>query len=137
MRVVILSGGGSEARAGANAGCLSLEHLMTRIAPVRALPPAGAADDPAMIFDPPGAAEGVTLSLALSHTDLIGAADAAQCGEGVIVRSIFSLVGFCHLLKAMREGVAVVLQTPFEPGHRLSFSTTRRPDAWLPLLEVG
>jgi len=137
MRVVILSGGGCEARAGANAGCLSLEHLMTRIAPVRALLPAGAADDPAMIFDSPGAVEGVTLPFALSHADLIDAADSAQPGEGVIVRSIFSLVGFCHLLKAMREGVTVALQAPFEPGHRLSFSAARRPGAWLPFLEVG
>jgi acyl-CoA synthetase (AMP-forming)/AMP-acid ligase II len=109
VRVVLLSGGG---RASVGVNCISFEDIVNRIGSAREIPPAGSREDAALVLS--GFNDGdehAAAPIMLTHGELIAAAEAAEPGVGLTLRSFFSFAGFCHLVQAIRLGATVVLDT--------------------------
>ena len=132
VRLVLLNGPGAPA-AGAN--CLSVGELIARLGPAHALPAAGTADDTAMVLGKLGAREDVRRPVSLSHGELAAGAESTAPRQGVVLRSIFTFAGFCHLAQAIRTGVTVVLEAPFEPRRRSARMLLPDQDVFIPVLD--
>lgn len=133
VRVVVLSGGG---RGGVGANCVSLEDIVDRIGSTRTALPGGVGEDAAIVLgDLHDGGEDAPITL--THAELIAAADAAEPSEGLTLRSIFSFAGLCHLVKAVRLGITVVLDVPGEGWRAHEVRLPGLAAGFLPVMTVG
>lgn len=132
VRLVLLNGAGPPP-AGAN--CLSVSDLIAGWGSARVLPTAGTTDDAAMVLGTLGAREDARRPVTLSHGELAAGAESTAPRPGVVLRSIFTFAGFCHLAQAIRTGVTVVLEAPFEPHRRSARTLLSDQDVFIPILD--
>jgi acyl-CoA synthetase (AMP-forming)/AMP-acid ligase II len=127
--VVLLNGPGA-ARAGTR--CVSISDLLVRLGAPRSLPAAGTSDDAALVLASLDARAEVKRPMTLSHGELAAGAECTAPRHGFVLRSIFTFAGFCHLAEAIRTGVTVVLDAPFEPLRRSVRVPVHGPGAAIP-----
>ena len=132
IRLVLLNGPGAPA---ASANCLSVSDLIARLGSPHSLPSVGTSDDTAMVLGNLGAGEDTRRPVTLSHGELAAGAESTAPRHGVILRSIFTFAGFCHLAEAIRTGVTVVLEAPFEPRRRSGRTLLPDQDVRIPVLD--
>jgi acyl-CoA synthetase (AMP-forming)/AMP-acid ligase II len=135
VRVVLLSGGG---RASVGVNCISFEDIVNRIGSAREIPSAGSREDDALVLS--GFNDGddhAAKPITLTHGELIAAAEAAEPGAGLTLRSIFSFAGFCHLVQAIRIGATVVLDASSGVGSVPLLSRPGWTSAGQPIMTSG
>jgi acyl-CoA synthetase (AMP-forming)/AMP-acid ligase II len=129
--VVLLNGGGAMS---GSSNCLSVAELTTRLGAASALSHGGTVEDAAMVLGSLDPAEKTARPITLSHGELAAGAGSTAPREGLVLRTMFTFAGFCHLAQAIRTGIAVVFEAPFEARRPAVLAVER--SRFGPLLEA-